>query len=174
VQVQKVVVGNIADLRTISVDEVGGVPVKELQRSIRDMRGGRLTGFVQPADPNNPMDLMPPNAPATLNWEGNRLGPPPFLEDIEVELEVGGGGAEPWGACIVRGLDVRGAEALSCAPAGNLCFVAVLLAAKVGRRAVWRLASRPSGRPRCGAGAHAEYLQRLRVRDWVGDWGSVI
>lgn len=80
--------GNIRDIATIEVEEIGGVPVRELQRSIRDLQP-RITGFVQPADPSNPLDLMPPNAPAVPNWEGNRLGPPAFLEDLEVELEVG-------------------------------------------------------------------------------------
>jgi hypothetical protein len=97
--VNTVELGNIRDIATIEVEEIGGVPVRELQRSIRDLQP-RITGFVQPADPSNPLDLMPPNAPAVPNWEGNRLGPPPFLEDLEVELEVcggeegGGGGGE--------------------------------------------------------------------------------
>lgn len=91
-RVIKVPVGNIADLRTVTVEEIGGVPVRELQRSIRDLRGGRLTGFVQPADPGSAADLMPPNAPSVPNWEGNRVGPPPFLEDLEVELQPKSGG----------------------------------------------------------------------------------
>ena len=105
-QVIKVPVGNIADLRTVTVEEIGGVPVRELQRSIRDLRGGRLTGFVQPADPGSAADLMPPNAPSVPNWEGNRVGPPPFLEDLEVELQVG-----------PRPLPAR----LPCAPAPRVC-----------------------------------------------------
>ena len=43
--------GNIGDLRSITVEEVGGVPIRELQRSIKGLRGGRVTGFVQRADP---------------------------------------------------------------------------------------------------------------------------
>ena len=68
----------------------------------------RLTGFVQPPDPNNAADLMPPNAPATRTFDGRRVAPPPMLEDFEIELQPKSGGgifgggtppdatADPW------------------------------------------------------------------------------
>lgn len=40
-QVNRVPIGNIGDLRTVTVKEVGGVPVTELQKSIKGLRGGR-------------------------------------------------------------------------------------------------------------------------------------
>lgn len=48
----------------------------------------RITGFAQP--PSDVSDLMPPTAPFQVKPNGE-LVPPPFLEDIEVEVEVGGG-----------------------------------------------------------------------------------
>ncbi|PSC72567.1 hypothetical protein C2E20_4174 [Micractinium conductrix] len=90
-KVVRVPVGNIGDLRSITVEEVGGVPIRELQRSIKGLRGGRVTGFVQRADPREVFDLMPPNAPAGANMDRTRIEPPPFLEDIEVDLQPKGG-----------------------------------------------------------------------------------
>jgi hypothetical protein len=40
-EVQRVAVGNISDLATVQVEEIGGVPISELQRSIKGLRGGR-------------------------------------------------------------------------------------------------------------------------------------
>ena len=40
-QVNRVAVGNISDLRTIDLKEIGGVPVQELQKQIKGLRGGR-------------------------------------------------------------------------------------------------------------------------------------
>lgn len=50
----------------------------------------RVTGFVTPPDPNDVTSLMPPTAPAELSRDGKSFRPPAFLEDYEVELEVGG------------------------------------------------------------------------------------
>ena len=47
---------------------------QELQRSIRELRGGRLTGFPQAPRGDSWQDLMPPNAPASLNRDGTRVG----------------------------------------------------------------------------------------------------
>lgn len=55
-------------------------------------RRRRITGFVQPADPSNLADLMPPTAPAGRSLDGRRIEPPPFLEDLEIELQPRGGG----------------------------------------------------------------------------------
>lgn len=93
--VQQVALGNLADLTSIQVTEIGGVEVEQLQKSIKGFRGGRVVGFPKLPDPNNPSwsDLMPPNAPATVPKDGGRVRPPPMLEDLEVELEpIGGGG----------------------------------------------------------------------------------
>ncbi|PRW56651.1 expressed protein isoform A [Chlorella sorokiniana] len=88
-EVQRVPVGNIADLRTIEVSEIGGVPISELQKSIKGLRGGRVTGFV--TQPSSVSDLMPPNAPVEISRDGKVVKFPPFLEDIEIELEPKGG-----------------------------------------------------------------------------------
>ena len=60
----------------------------------------RLTGFVQPADPRRITDLMPPNAPAIRSYDGRSVEAPPFLEDLEVDLErkdgSDGGGGGGW------------------------------------------------------------------------------
>ncbi|KAI3428134.1 hypothetical protein D9Q98_006517 [Chlorella vulgaris] len=86
-QVQTVEVGNIADLETISATEIGGVPVSEMQKSIKQLRGGRITGFRTYADPQNLEDYMPPNAAYTRRADGT-LDPPAFLEDLTVDLEL--------------------------------------------------------------------------------------
>jgi hypothetical protein len=93
-KVQQIYVGNIGDLRSIKVEEVGGVSVQELQRSIKGFKGGRVVGFPKAPDANGPSweNLMPPNAPAGVPRGGGRIQPPPFLEDLEVELEPTGGG----------------------------------------------------------------------------------
>lgn len=40
-QVNRVPIGNIGDLRTVTVQEIGGVPVAELQKSVKGLRGGQ-------------------------------------------------------------------------------------------------------------------------------------
>ena len=40
-KVTRVAVGNMRDLNTIQVKEIGGVPIEELQRSVKGLRGGR-------------------------------------------------------------------------------------------------------------------------------------
>jgi hypothetical protein len=93
-QVQKVYVGNLSDLTSVKVSEVGGVPVEELQRSVRGFRGGRVVGFQKLPEPGAVgwENLMPPNAPASVPRGGGRVAPPPILEEREVELEPTGGG----------------------------------------------------------------------------------
>lgn len=91
-EVNTVSVGNIADLKTITVDTIGGVPVEEWQRSIKGVRGGRVTGFVTPADPSDEFDRMPPNAPYSKTRRGQLWEPPAMLEDWEVDLQPKGGG----------------------------------------------------------------------------------
>lgn len=92
--VQQAYVGNIGDLRSIKVAEVGGVRVEDLQRSVKGFRDGRVVGFPKLPDPNAPSweNLMPPNAPAQVPRGGGPVRPPPFLEDLEIELEPKGGG----------------------------------------------------------------------------------
>ena len=92
--VQQAYVGNIGDIRSIKVAEIGGVSVEELQRSVKGFKSGRVVGFPQLPDPNAPSweNLMPPNAPAEVPRGGGRVRPPPFLEDLEIELEPKGGG----------------------------------------------------------------------------------
>jgi hypothetical protein len=92
--VRQVYVGNLADLTSIPVAEVGGVPVAELQRSVRGFRGGRVVGFQKLPQGDAPgwEDLMPPNAPASAPRGGGRVAPPPMLEEMEVEVESAGGG----------------------------------------------------------------------------------
>lgn len=92
-RVQEAYVGNLSDLTSIKVTEIGGVPIGELQRSIRGFKGGRVVGFPKlPAGKELSLeDLMPPNAPATIDKEKGRIRPPPFLEDREIELEPNGG-----------------------------------------------------------------------------------
>lgn len=48
----------------------------------------RITGFLKKVDPSNAQltDLMPPTAPADIRPDGT-FGPPPLLEDLELELE---------------------------------------------------------------------------------------
>lgn len=93
-KVQQIYIGNIGDLRSIKVEEVGGISVEELQRSIKGFKGGRVVGFPKAPDANGPSweNLMPPNAPAGVPRGGGRIQPPPFLEDLEVELEPRGSG----------------------------------------------------------------------------------
>lgn len=93
-KVQQAFVGNLADLRSLKVKEIGGVDIKDLQKSVKGFRGGRIVGFPKAADPNSPSweDVLPPNAPAGVNRDGNKVMPPAFLEDMEVELEPSRGG----------------------------------------------------------------------------------
>ena len=54
---------------------------------------------MQPADPRRITDLMPPNAPAVRSYDGRSVEAPPFLEDLEVDLERkdgGDGGGGGW------------------------------------------------------------------------------
>ncbi len=44
-QPQRVLVGNINDLQSVKVTDIGGVPVEELQKSVKGLRGARITGF---------------------------------------------------------------------------------------------------------------------------------
>jgi hypothetical protein len=93
-KVQQIYVGNIGDLRSIKVEEVGGIRVEELQRSVKGFKGGRVVGFPKAPDAHGPSweNLMPPTAPAGVPRGGGRIQPPPFLEDLEVELEPSGNG----------------------------------------------------------------------------------
>lgn len=88
-EIKRVPVGNIADITSVKVSEIGGVPIEELQNSVRGFRGGRVVGFAQPPDENGLTweNMMPPNAPATVPRDGGRIRPPPMLEDYEVDLE---------------------------------------------------------------------------------------
>lgn len=85
--VQRVPVGNIGDLRSLKVDEIGGVSMRDLQRAVRELRGGRIVGFPRTPVEGSWEDLMPPNAPASLNRDGTKVEPPPILEDWELDLE---------------------------------------------------------------------------------------
>ena len=94
-KVQQVYIGNIGDITSIKVEEVGGVSVRELQKSVKGFKGGQVIGFPKVPDANSPPsweNLMPPNAPAGVPQGGGRLRPPPLLEDLEIELESKGGG----------------------------------------------------------------------------------
>jgi hypothetical protein len=106
-EVKRVAVGNLLDLTSVKVSEVGGVPLAELRRSVSGFRGGRVVGFPKLPDGDGLTweNLMPPNAPATVSGDGS-VRPPPMLEDYEVDLE-GKGGRFPEGyddASILRSL----------------------------------------------------------------------
>lgn len=91
-EVKRVAVGNIADITSISVTEIGGVPIEELQKSVRGFKGGRIVGFAKPPDENSLTweNLMPPNAPASVPRGGGAVKPPPMLEDFELDLKPQG------------------------------------------------------------------------------------
>lgn len=89
-EVQMVSVGNLGDMTSITVKEIGGIPVERLQKSIRGFKGGRVVGFPRVPDENDRalswQELMPPDAPAEVPGDGGRVRPPPMLEDYEVDL----------------------------------------------------------------------------------------
>lgn len=91
-KVNRVPIGNIGDLRTVTVKEVGGVPVTELQKSIKGLRGGRITGFFDVAPDGDPNSVPTSALPRVPTLDGTRIGPPQILEDWEVELQPKGGG----------------------------------------------------------------------------------
>lgn len=92
--IQQVYVGNLSDITSIKVTQIGGVPIEQLQRSIRGFRGGQVVGFPKLPEGNQLTweNLMPPNAPAGITPGDDRLTPPPMLEELEIELEPKGGG----------------------------------------------------------------------------------
>ena len=91
-QVKQQYVGNLKDMTSLSVREVGGIDMRDLRKSVRGFKGGRVVGF--PHAPSGSLgweDVMPPNAPVQRAANGEVVGVPPFLEDYEVDLEAKGG-----------------------------------------------------------------------------------
>lgn len=92
--VQRVFVGNLKDIQSVKVTEIGGISVNELRSSIKGFKGGRVIGFPKVADGNGLSwdTVMPPNAPLRRSRNGELLSAPPMLEDMEIELEPTGKG----------------------------------------------------------------------------------
>lgn len=88
-QVQQVYVGNLKDIQSVKVSEIGGISVEELRRSIKGFKGGQVVGF--PKLPGREEltweNLMPPNAPTMRNRNGDIVKVPPMLEEFEIELD---------------------------------------------------------------------------------------
>ncbi|KAK9835698.1 hypothetical protein WJX74_006156 [Apatococcus lobatus] len=90
----QVKVGNVADLASINVKDIGGIPTQSLAAAVgeRDsgMAGGKMMVFPDfPRQDASPEELrkylMPPDAPAYPSQDGAR--PPPILEEGEFQLE---------------------------------------------------------------------------------------
>ncbi|KAK9868064.1 hypothetical protein WJX84_000029 [Apatococcus fuscideae] len=87
-------VGNVADLASINVKDIGGIPTQSLAEAVgaRDagMSGGKMMVFPDFPRKNATPDelqkyLMPPDAPAFPSKDGAR--PPPILEEGEIQLQ---------------------------------------------------------------------------------------
>ena len=90
-QVKQVYVGNLRDVASVSVREVGGIGMQDLQASVKGFKGGRVVGFpVGPSGSLSWSDVMPPNAPVGRAANGDIVGVPPVLEDMEIELKANG------------------------------------------------------------------------------------
>lgn len=86
---QRAAVGNLAELKAIKVSQIGGVPIKDLANSIKELKGGTLIGFPRIPTKNdaNWQDYMPANAPIEYDKNGNFVRGPPILEEFDIKLE---------------------------------------------------------------------------------------
>lgn len=91
--VQRVLLGNIKDMRAVNAERLGGVPIERLQAGLEQQK--RIAGApdsnrqfrrkVMGFSDNRAVPL-PPNAPAQITKDGKVL-PPPVLEEGRIDLE---------------------------------------------------------------------------------------
>lgn len=95
-EVRQAYVGNLKDVRSVRVREIGGIRMEELRKSVQGFKGGDVIGFPRAVSPEGSLSwdsVMPPNAPIGRNSRGDVVGVPPMLEDLEVDLEAKSSGS---------------------------------------------------------------------------------
>jgi len=110
---QSVLLGNVADLRTVKVKEVGGIPIEKLQAHYehqRNQNGKRDTGMPSSivGFPDDRQIELPPNAVKVYENGKNKLeiDVPPVLDEGAIDLEEKNNWwpfAEPGGGPLQRG-----------------------------------------------------------------------
>ncbi|KAK9842037.1 hypothetical protein WJX81_005422 [Elliptochloris bilobata] len=80
---RRVKVGDLRDLGTVRVTDLGGIPVSNLQSASRARRRSAITAF---PDPDAGGVVLPPNTPFTQGPDG-KVAPPRMLEEGGVVLQ---------------------------------------------------------------------------------------